>query len=324
MGARPQGGHARHLLRRDQPAVHGADRAARPRGDRAAVDDRRDGDDALPRRHPQHRFRGRLGRTAPAERRTGRSRPRPGMGLPSGSKKATRPARPTRPCTARRRTCWQKIKENSTYNPSVADPLDPVTFVNKINVPTFMACQWEDEQTGGPLCRSGPALHRHEHASGSRSPTAPTSTRSIRTRTTGCTTSWSCTSRTRRRSSTRRSCMPRPRSSTRKRWGFPKTTSSRFRRTRSSCSRPTNRRWPPSKRSRRSGCCSTTAQGHRRPASTTAGNPYPGFEQSFSEFPIPGTTARILVFRAGRHAQRTASRPPRASTPTPRMRMPRR
>jgi uncharacterized protein len=43
----------------------------------------------------------------------------------------------------------RKIKENATYNPSVADPLDPVTFVNKINVPTFMGCQWEDEQTGG-------------------------------------------------------------------------------------------------------------------------------------------------------------------------------
>jgi hypothetical protein len=42
-----------------------------------------------------------------------------------------------------------KIKENSTYNPPVADPLDPITFVKKIKVPTFMACQWEDEQTGG-------------------------------------------------------------------------------------------------------------------------------------------------------------------------------
>jgi predicted acyl esterase len=42
-----------------------------------------------------------------------------------------------------------EIKENATYNPSVADPLDPVTFVHKIDVPTFMACQWEDEQTGG-------------------------------------------------------------------------------------------------------------------------------------------------------------------------------
>jgi predicted acyl esterase len=43
----------------------------------------------------------------------------------------------------------QKIQENSTYNPAVADELDPVTFVKKIRVPTFMACQWEDEQTGG-------------------------------------------------------------------------------------------------------------------------------------------------------------------------------
>ncbi|HET6917689.1 MAG TPA: CocE/NonD family hydrolase [Acidimicrobiales bacterium] len=42
-----------------------------------------------------------------------------------------------------------KIDANSNYNPAVADPLDPVTFVNKITVPTFMACQWEDEQTGG-------------------------------------------------------------------------------------------------------------------------------------------------------------------------------
>jgi hypothetical protein len=43
----------------------------------------------------------------------------------------------------------QKIKENSTYDKHVADPLDPVTFVKNIKVPTFMACQWEDEQTGG-------------------------------------------------------------------------------------------------------------------------------------------------------------------------------
>jgi predicted acyl esterase len=42
-----------------------------------------------------------------------------------------------------------KIAANEYYNPVVADPLDPVTFVNKITVPVFMACQWEDEQTGG-------------------------------------------------------------------------------------------------------------------------------------------------------------------------------
>ncbi|HET7416367.1 MAG TPA: CocE/NonD family hydrolase [Solirubrobacterales bacterium] len=43
----------------------------------------------------------------------------------------------------------QKIEENSHYKPEVADPLSPVTFVDKIEVPTFMACQWTDEQTGG-------------------------------------------------------------------------------------------------------------------------------------------------------------------------------
>jgi uncharacterized protein len=42
-----------------------------------------------------------------------------------------------------------EVKENATYNPATADPLDPVTFVHNIDVPTFMACQWEDEQTGG-------------------------------------------------------------------------------------------------------------------------------------------------------------------------------
>jgi uncharacterized protein len=42
-----------------------------------------------------------------------------------------------------------KIAANAYYNPKVADPLDPVSFVKKIKVPVFMACQWEDEQTGG-------------------------------------------------------------------------------------------------------------------------------------------------------------------------------
>jgi uncharacterized protein len=42
-----------------------------------------------------------------------------------------------------------KIRANDHYIPDVADPLSPTTFVNKINVPTFMACQWTDEQTGG-------------------------------------------------------------------------------------------------------------------------------------------------------------------------------
>jgi predicted acyl esterase len=42
-----------------------------------------------------------------------------------------------------------KIKANRHYKPKVVDPLSPITFVDKINVPTYVACQWEDEQTGG-------------------------------------------------------------------------------------------------------------------------------------------------------------------------------
>jgi hypothetical protein len=44
---------------------------------------------------------------------------------------------------------YKKIEENAVYHPKIADPLDPVTFVKKINVPTYLACQFEDEQTGG-------------------------------------------------------------------------------------------------------------------------------------------------------------------------------
>ena len=47
------------------------------------------------------------------------------------------------------RNLLKKIHANRTYRPRVADPLSPITFVDKIEAPTFMACQWEDEQTGG-------------------------------------------------------------------------------------------------------------------------------------------------------------------------------
>jgi uncharacterized protein len=42
-----------------------------------------------------------------------------------------------------------KIRENDHYIPEVADPLSPITFVDQIKVPVYMACQWTDEQTGG-------------------------------------------------------------------------------------------------------------------------------------------------------------------------------
>jgi predicted acyl esterase len=50
-----------------------------------------------------------------------------------------------------------KIEANEHYIPETADPLDPITFVDKIKVPVFLACQWQDEQTGGHC----PALVRH-------------------------------------------------------------------------------------------------------------------------------------------------------------------
>jgi hypothetical protein len=42
-----------------------------------------------------------------------------------------------------------KTRANRYYDPKVADPLAPITFVNKIKVPVFLACQFTDEQTGG-------------------------------------------------------------------------------------------------------------------------------------------------------------------------------
>ena len=42
-----------------------------------------------------------------------------------------------------------KVRANRHYKPKVADPLAPATFVKKISVPSFVACQHTDEQTGG-------------------------------------------------------------------------------------------------------------------------------------------------------------------------------
>ena len=42
----------------------------------------------------------------------------------------------------------RKVRANNYYRPRVADPLAPVTFVHKIKAPTYLACQWTDEQTG--------------------------------------------------------------------------------------------------------------------------------------------------------------------------------
>ncbi len=101
----------------------------------------------------------------------------------------------------------RKVRANNYYRPRVADPLAPVTFVHKIKAPTYLACQWTDEQTGR-IARRWRSGSPARSTSGSRSPTACTPTLSIPSRSTAGTTSWRSTSR-----SGRRTCPPR-----RRRW----------------------------------------------------------------------------------------------------------
>jgi predicted acyl esterase len=42
-----------------------------------------------------------------------------------------------------------KSRANEFWVPKVAGPLAPITFVDRIDVPVFLACQFTDEQTGG-------------------------------------------------------------------------------------------------------------------------------------------------------------------------------
>ena len=87
--------------------------------------------------------------------------------------------RPTRCCTARRSATSPDPAANRYYVPSVANPLNPdhVRAQDpRAGVPRLPVDRRADRRS---LPRSGRALHRHADASGSRSPTVPTSTRSI-------------------------------------------------------------------------------------------------------------------------------------------------
>lgn len=147
MGAAPQGRDAGYLLRRHQPAVRRRHRPARLGGDRAAVDNRQHRHNALP---------GGILNT--------------GFAVSWGEERQhdALPASATggQPWAYQRilqgdQTCKQnqilhgeapnilhQIRANSHYRPAIANPLAPVTFVHKIRVPSYLACQWTDEQTG--------------------------------------------------------------------------------------------------------------------------------------------------------------------------------
>ena len=157
----------------------GADPAAEPGRDHADLADRPGADDALSGRHPQHRLRARVGQ-GPHRRRPAGVGPNGGQpwayeriqegderlrGEPGAARRGARPAGEDPRATA---TTGRRSPIRSS----------PITFVDKINVPTFLACQWKDEQTGGHCPTLAVALHRHTTGSGSPSPTGPTSTRS--------------------------------------------------------------------------------------------------------------------------------------------------
>ena len=80
VGRAPQGRDDGHLLRRHQPALHRAAAPAEPRRDLAAVGDRQHADDAVSRRHPQHRLRAQLGQGARPRRPAGLGERRPAVG----------------------------------------------------------------------------------------------------------------------------------------------------------------------------------------------------------------------------------------------------
>ena len=157
LGEGPQGRHDGDLLRRDQPAVHRAAAAAAPRGDLAAVDDRRDRDDALSGRHPQHRLRGRVGATSASTRPCPPDPMPASRGRTSRSRAATPRARPTRSCTPRPRTSTRRSRRTRTTTPRSPTRSTRSRSCTRSRCPTFMACQWEDEQTGGHC----PELVRH-------------------------------------------------------------------------------------------------------------------------------------------------------------------
>ena len=213
-----------------------------------------------------------------------------------------------------------KIDANSHYNASVADPLDPITFVHKIKVPMFMACQWEDEQTGGHC----PDLVQHF---------------------TGTQHKWF--------TFTNGAHVDSLDPYTFDRWydflelfvahqapivnqavihaaapviyqsamGLPQTDAVTL---------PADPiQLEPDLPVPRSSAFETLPEvrvlfdngaGTSPTGSNTAGDPYPGFEQSFSTLPGPRHEARALVPRAEWHAERSARQRARASTRTPRTR----
>ena len=140
----PQGRHDRPLVPRHHAALRRVDAAAEPGRDHAALGDRQHRDHAGARRHPQRRLRARVGHRGARQAPTPTAR----AGSRRRSTRATRSAPRTSSCTGRRSTTSRRRADRRTTIPRLHDPLNPTTFVNKIDVPVFLAGAWQDEQTG--------------------------------------------------------------------------------------------------------------------------------------------------------------------------------
>ena len=123
---------------------------------------------------------------------------------------------------------------------------------------------------------------------------------------------------------TRRSSAPPRRSSTRRRWGSRRPTSVtlpadpiQLQPTYAVGARRRSKQLPAGP-----GAVRQRRRARRRPAARRAGDPYPGFEQSFSTFPVPGTTARTWYLGPGGTLDEQPPTARRASTRTPRTRTP--
>ncbi len=56
-----------------------------------------------------------------------------------------------------------EIHDNPFYTAELGDPLAPRTFVDRIDVPVFLAGAWQDEQTGGRFATMLDRFHGTEH-----------------------------------------------------------------------------------------------------------------------------------------------------------------
>ncbi len=188
LGPAPQGRDDGHLLRRDQPAVHGADQPAEPGSDLAALGARRHPDDPLSGRHPEHGLRLELGHGASPRRPAGRTQHRAALGLPEDP--GRRPAVQGQPGAARRG--GEPLGEGPGQQPLRAERWPTPWRRSRSSTRSTRRSTWP---ASGPTSRRAvtvrlsPSTSPAPSASGSRSRTAPTSTRSIRRPSTAGTTS---------------------------------------------------------------------------------------------------------------------------------------